>query len=879
MSKQALNAECVLRWGRAASFACTQGEPSPEAKWGAWTSRVTLPDEAGTAFSGRPSKGKVMADESAAALALESLAEGVDGARGGAAGGGAAAFARVPAAVGDGVGVEVGEKIRAHLRERYGDLGRRDRPTQALLALALASGAGGSRLAVPLLWLLAEDATLAALCGATALGLQGLRDATAECAFPRDPFRVEDELLVYLDEGGAEHEAADAIRRLASGGEGVPPAPSLSGVFVPADPSRPLEVVPLLGAGAGAWEAYGALAALLRLGPEDTMAALPVWAPVRRESAAARLFCGAYHAGGDPGRRNERAERMARGAVADISGDAVLAAFVLSKVPSGPVFSCRPLDLGLELFKLQHISDPRWAWEQARRARLLGDAMEEEDFESSVPPSSNGMSVFEPWEPPAGFLADEDQILPSAVLRQFWDTAFPGTPAPRFNVFEHDLRAAYMRVTGQGEDEPQVKRGRVERQQHPKKLAHNKLWWKEQQSPRRGATVTLSLRRSGANPKMFFDGRSHWSDSAAREAAAKAALEFFAVHATGEGPGVRFENWESFDCGAVPPRPASEGGAEMSLFGDIPLSQQRVNFILSILEEKNVRSFADIGCGRRARLVAAALIEKPGQFNRIVGVEPDDESVESALRSLDNLPVRHFFSGTAVELRHGRAEKTDLSFAHATPGQIPLDAVVMQEVVEHLDPGPLKLIGPAILGGMRPVLVVITTPNRDVNPLLYFAHRALEEEAVAPLLTNESTDGCVRSPSFDSHYDPSSVRDPDHRFEWSAAEFEAWAQNLADTWGYGVEFRSVGFLHPCLASKAMQRAGGALGDVQMGATQAALFTRLDIAHHPAQAPAVIGTQARDVWPLAKEWSDVLSLRREVEELKEELRQVRGAALR
>lgn len=35
-------------------------------------------------------------------------------------------------------------------------------------------------------------------------------------------------------------------------------------------------------------------------------------------------------------------------------------------------------------------------------------------------------------------------------------------------------------------------------------------------------------------------------------------------------------------------------------------------------------------------------------------------------------------------------------------------------------------------------------------------------------------------------------RHPDHRFEWTRAEFRAWAQEVAQRYGYAVEFRPVG---------------------------------------------------------------------------------------
>lgn len=41
----------------------------------------------------------------------------------------------------------------------------------------------------------------------------------------------------------------------------------------------------------------------------------------------------------------------------------------------------------------------------------------------------------------------------------------------------------------------------------------------------------------------------------------------------------------------------------------------------------------------------------------------------------------------------------------------------MVEVVEHLDPDALAVAGPALLGGLRPKIAIVTTPNIEYNPV------------------------------------------------------------------------------------------------------------------------------------------------------------------
>ena len=68
-----------------------------------------------------------------------------------------------------------------------------------------------------------------------------------------------------------------------------------------------------------------------------------------------------------------------------------------------------------------------------------------------------------------------------------------------------------------------------------------------------------------------------------------------------------------------------------------------------------------------------------------------------------------------------------------------IDAAALVEVVEHLDPTPLHNLGPALLGGLQPKLLVVTTPNREYNTVLHQLGSALL---------------------------PNKLRNTDHRFEW-----------------------------------------------------------------------------------------------------------------
>src|SRR5262249_21216858 len=89
------------------------------------------------------------------------------------------------------------------------------------------------------------------------------------------------------------------------------------------------------------------------------------------------------------------------------------------------------------------------------------------------------------------------------------------------------------------------------------------------------------------------------------------------------------------------------------------------------------------------------------------------------------------------------------------------DAAAVVEVVEHLDPARFSAFERTVFEFARPATVVLTTPNREYN------------------VTWEN----VRAEK---------LRHPDHRFEWTRAEFRAWAERVAERHGYSVRFLAIG---------------------------------------------------------------------------------------
>lgn len=184
------------------------------------------------------------------------------------------------------------------------------------------------------------------------------------------------------------------------------------------------------------------------------------------------------------------------------------------------------------------------------------------------------------------------------------------------------------------------------------------------------------------------------------------------------------------------------------------LDRLRREAVLDVLASVAVSSVADLGCGE-GRLLHL-LRHLPG-MDRVVGVDVSTRALEVAARRL-RLGRESNGARGKLELLHG-------SLVYADPRLHGLDAAVLVEVLEHIDPDRLPFLEANVFGKIQPRLVVVTTPNREYN-------ECCEE------LTN------------------SGLRHSDHRFEWTRGEFAAWAERMASSYGYEWRWRAIGEEHP-----------------------------------------------------------------------------------
>ncbi|MEA2592990.1 MAG: hypothetical protein QOD62_2821 [Actinomycetota bacterium] len=182
----------------------------------------------------------------------------------------------------------------------------------------------------------------------------------------------------------------------------------------------------------------------------------------------------------------------------------------------------------------------------------------------------------------------------------------------------------------------------------------------------------------------------------------------------------------------------------------VNLHTQRHGAVLAALRETGARRVIDLGCGD-GKLLKLLLAERA--FTEVAGMDVSHRALEFAARRLhlDSLPPAqrarlNLFQGS-LTYRDGRLAG--------------YDAATVVEVIEHLDPPRLAVFERCVFEAAHPASVVVTTPNVEYN---------------------------VRFPALPA----GTLRHKDHRFEWTRAEFEAWAATVAGRFGYTVRFLPIG---------------------------------------------------------------------------------------
>ena len=182
----------------------------------------------------------------------------------------------------------------------------------------------------------------------------------------------------------------------------------------------------------------------------------------------------------------------------------------------------------------------------------------------------------------------------------------------------------------------------------------------------------------------------------------------------------------------------------------VSLAQQRRGAVLAAVRASGARRVGDFGCGEGV-LVADLLADR--SIERIVAVDVSARTLEVAGRKLrlDRMS----------EQQRARLDIFQSSLTYRDDRLADLDAAVLMEVIEHVDPPRLGALERAVFGHAAAGTVIVTTPNVEYN---------------------------VRFETLPS----GTRRHRDHRFEWTRREFQQWGDRVAAEYGYTVRYLPVG---------------------------------------------------------------------------------------
>ncbi|KAG0485331.1 hypothetical protein HPP92_009410 [Vanilla planifolia] len=209
-----------------------------------------------------------------------------------------------------------------------------------------------------------------------------------------------------------------------------------------------------------------------------------------------------------------------------------------------------------------------------------------------------------------------------------------------------------------------------------------------------------------------------------------------------------------------------EDRIEQALFSP-PLSKQRLEFAVERINELHATSLVDFGCGSGCLL--DSLLDHTTTLEKIAGV---DISRKSLMRAAKVLHLK--LSTTPIRKSIRSAVLYDGSITNFDSRLHEFDIATCLEVIEHMEEDQACLFGDIVLSLFCPIVLIVSTPNYEYNPIL-------QRSSVLP--SREYSEDKAASVRFRNH---------DHKFEWTREQFQLWANNLAERHHYSVEFSGVG---------------------------------------------------------------------------------------
>eukprot|EP00850_Spirogloea_muscicola_P005463 SM000025S08358 [mRNA] locus=s25:204630:210517:- [translate_table: standard] len=198
------------------------------------------------------------------------------------------------------------------------------------------------------------------------------------------------------------------------------------------------------------------------------------------------------------------------------------------------------------------------------------------------------------------------------------------------------------------------------------------------------------------------------------------------------------------------------------------LAKQRIQYALNFIKDMGATTMVDLGCGAGA-LLEPLLFQQP-QLSMIAGLLT--RGAEKLAGQSGNCEKET--EAPQIVLYEGNLAEPDKRL-------VGLDLATCIEVIEHLDEDVMILVEDALLGGFKPKILLLSTPNIEYNPLILSSTQSAILGGERPAVTPSSYKDCP-------------LRNEDHRFEWTRDEFQEWAQSLAKKHAYSVRFDGVGEL-------------------------------------------------------------------------------------
>ncbi len=197
---------------------------------------------------------------------------------------------------------------------------------------------------------------------------------------------------------------------------------------------------------------------------------------------------------------------------------------------------------------------------------------------------------------------------------------------------------------------------------------------------------------------------------------------------------------------------------ERLLESRINLNLQRLDTVSRVVADLGATTCIDLGCGE-GRLLGHLLHLK--QLTRVAGMDVSMRSLAIARErlKLEQLPARQ---QERISLFQGSLIYRDQRLSG-------YDVATVIEVIEHLDAGRLATFERVMFEFAHPRAIVLTTPNVEYN---------------------------ARFPNLPA----GQLRHADHRFEWTRAEFQSWADRQAQRFGYSVAFDGIGEVDAALGA-------------------------------------------------------------------------------